>query len=259
MRSRWCSIVLIIFFISCSSIQRKEGEWVSIFNGKDLEGWSPKFTGEKYGVNYLNTFQVRDGKLVVNYNAYDTFDNNFGHIFYREKLSQFRLRLEYRFIGQKVTGAPSWAFKNSGIKYHSLHPSELPLDQVLLVAPEAQILGSDGKMKRFTGNVCTAGTHIEMNNRLITEHCTNSSYPAINDTTWVKMELEVHGSELIGHKINGKKVLEYSKPQYDDSDEFAKELIKKGYPKILSEGYVALQAEGHPIEFRNIELMKLND
>src|SRR6056297_3388226 len=103
MRNRWCSIVLILFFISCSSIQRKEGEWVSIFNGKDLEGWSPKFTGEKYGVNYLNTFQVRDGKLVVNYNEYDTFDNNFGHIFYREKLSQFRLRLEYRFIGQKVT------------------------------------------------------------------------------------------------------------------------------------------------------------
>ncbi|ASV32456.1 3-keto-disaccharide hydrolase [Maribacter cobaltidurans] len=259
MRSKWCTVITIIFFVSCSSVQKKEGVWVSIFNGKDLEGWSPKFTGEKYGVNYLNTFRVKDGKLVVSYDGYDTFDNKFGHIFYKEKLSQFKLRLEYRFIGEKVTGAPSWAFKNSGIKYHSLHPSKLPLGQVLLVAPEAQILGGDGKMERFTGNVCTAGTHIEMNNRLVTEHCTNSNYPAINDTAWVKMELEVHGSKLITHKINGKKVLEYSAAQYDDSDEFAKELIKNGYPKILSEGYVALQAEGHPIEFKNIELMKLDD
>ena len=259
MRSNWFTVPILMFFISCSSVQKNEAAWVSIFNGKDLEGWSPKFTGEKYGVNYLNTFQVKDGKLVVNYGGYDTFDNNFGHIFYKEKLSQYKLRLEYRFIGEKVTGAPSWAFKNSGIKYHSLHPSKLPLDQVLLVAPEAQILGGDGKTQRFTGNVCTAGTHIEMNDRLITEHCTNSSYPAINDTTWVKMELEVHGSKLITHKINGKKVLEYSNPQYDESDEFAKELIKNGYPKILSEGYVALQAEGHPIEFKNIELMKLDD
>ncbi len=113
--------------------------------------------------------------------------------------------------------------------------------------------------ERFTGNVCTAGTHIEMNDSLITEHCTNSGYPAINDTSWVKMELEVHGSDKIIHKINGEVVMEYSKPQYDDTDEFARELMEKGYPRIISEGYIALQAEGHPVEFKNIELLKLDE
>jgi hypothetical protein len=252
-------VVVIVFIMTCSCTQKKDIEWISIFNGKDLKGWSPKFTGQEYGENYLNTFQVKDGKLIACYDAYDNFDNNFGHIFFLEKLSRYRLRLEYRFVGEAVPGSPSWAYKNSGIKIHTPHPSQLPLDQTLLVAVEAQILGGDGKTERFTGNVCTAGTHIKMNDSLITEHCTNSSYPALNDTTWVKMEIEVHGSEKIIHKINGQIVLKYSEPQYDDTDEFARELMEKGHPRIISEGYIALQAEGHPVEFRNIELMKLDE
>ena len=248
-------IIVILLFYSCKN--KTKNEWIPIFNGKDLKGWSPKFTGLAYGQNYLNTFQVQDGKLIVNYDAYKDFDNDFGHIFYWEKLSRYRLRLEYRFVGETVPGAPSWAFKNSGVKFHTPHPSKLPLDQKLLVAVEAQILGGDGITERFTGNVCTAGTHIEMNDSLITQHCTNSDYPAIDDTSWVSMEMEVDGSERIVHKINGQVVLEYSRPQYDDTDEFAKELMGKGHPRIISEGYIALQAEGHPIEFRNIELMKL--
>ena len=209
------TIVLLVITTTFSCKQKKDSEWTPIFNDKDLEGWSPKFTGEAYGVNYLNTFQVKEGKLIASYDDYDNFDNKFGHIFYREKLSWYRLRLEYRFVGELVPGAPSWGFKNSGIKYHTPHPSELPLDQTLLVAVEAQLIGGDGQTERFTGNVCTAGTHIEMNDSLITEHCTNSGYPAINDTSWVKMELEVHGSDKIIHKINGEVVMEYSKPQYD--------------------------------------------
>ncbi len=259
MKNLMYPLILVIFVLTCSCKQKKDSEWVPVFNGEDLTGWSPKFTGQEYGVNYLNTFQAKDGKLIACYDAYDTFDNNFGHIFYKEKLSRYRLRLEYRFVGEMIPGAPFWAFKNSGIKYHTPHPSELPLNQTLLVAVEAQLIGGDGETKRFTGNVCTAGTHIEMNDSLITQHCTNSNYPAINDTSWVKMELEVHGSEKIIHKINDQVVMEYAKPQYDDTDAFARELMEKGHPKIISEGYIALQAEGHPVEFRNIELLKLDD
>lgn len=258
-KSLFYPVVLIVFILTCSCEQKKSREWTPIFNGKDLTGWSPKFTGQEYGENYLNTFRVKDGRLIACYDAYENFENNFGHLFYQEKLSKYRLRLEYRFVGEAVPGAPSWAFKNSGIKLHTPHPSELPLNQVLLVAVEAQILGGDGKTERFTGNVCTAGTHIEMNDSLITRHCTNSSYPAINDNSWVQMEIEVHGSEKIIHKVNGKVVMEYTKPQYDDTDEFARELMEKGHPRIISEGYIALQAEGHPVEFRNIDLMKLDE
>jgi hypothetical protein len=249
--------VLLVLTSACS--QKKEPEWVSIFNGKDLTGWSAKFTGQEYGKNYLDTFQVKDGKLIVSYDAYDKFDLNFGHLFYDKKLSRYKLRLDYRFVGELTEGAPHWAFKNSGIKFHTPLPSVLPLEQRLLTAVEAQILGGDNKTERFTGNACTAGTHIEINKKLITEHCTNSNYPAISDNSWVTMEIEVQGSEKAIHKINGQVVLEYSAPQYDDTDKFATELMEKGHSRIISEGYIALQAEGHPIEFRNIELLNLSE
>lgn len=258
-QNRPAFLFLVAALLLCSCKQQKTSEWIPIFNGRDLSGWSPKFTGQAYGENYLNTFLVQDGKLVASYDAYTHFDNNFGHLFYGEKLSRYRLRLEYRFVGEAVPGAPEWAYKNSGIKIHAPHPSELPLDQTLLVAVEAQILGGNDTSERFTGNVCTAGTHIVMDNQVITRHCTNSNYPAIRDSSWVQMEVEVHGSESIIHKVNGEIVMKYSKPQYDDQDAFARKRMEDGYPRIISEGYIALQAEGHPVEFRNIELMKLEE
>ena len=40
-------------------------DWIQLFNGKDLEGWTPKFTGYPLGVNHLNTFRVEDGLFKV--------------------------------------------------------------------------------------------------------------------------------------------------------------------------------------------------
>lgn len=216
-----------------------------------------KITGSEAGKNYLNTFRVEDGKLVVSYDEYESFDNRFGHLFYQEKLSHFRLRLDYRFTGEQTPGAPEWAFRNSGIKFHSQPLETIPIDQTLLVAIEAQLLGGNGLDERPTGNVCTAGTHIEMNGNLITEHCINSSSDTFHGDQWVTIEIEVHGNELVIHRVNGKEVLRYTRPQLDDSDPFAQELIASGVPRMLKEGHIALQAESHPVEFRNIQLMKL--
>ena len=253
---RHWSIIVLIYCLGCST---NTENWQSIFNGRDLNGWTPKFTGHELGVNYKDTYQVRNGSLVVNYDNYDSFDDKFGHLFYKEKLSNYRLRLEYRFVGEQVPGAPEWAFKNSGVKFHSQEPELIPVDQRLLVAVEAQLLGGNGSDERPTANVCTAGTHIEMNGELITEHCTPSSSPTFHDDEWVKFEMEVRGNDQVSHWINGQKVFEYEKPQLDTEDPFANELIKLGRPVMLSEGYIALQAESHPVEFRNIELLILED
>ena len=235
----------------------KKGEWESIFNGKDLSGWQMKITGYELNDNYAHTFQVKDGKLIVSYDEYDTFHNAFGHIFYKEKLSDYRLRLEYRFVGEQVAGGPEWGYRNSGIKFHAPPPELIPKDQTLLVAPEMQLLGGNGVDERPTGNICTAGTHVVMNGKLHTQHCTNSSSPTFHGDQWVQAELEVHGNGKVLHRINGVVVMEYEQPQLDDSDEFARELMAKGFPRMLSEGYIALQAESHPIDFRNIELLDL--
>jgi hypothetical protein len=234
------------------------GRWVSLFNGKNLEGWKVKLAGYELNDNYRNTFRVENGILKVSYDQYDKFNGEFGHLFYKDKFSHYILRVEYRFVGDQAPGAPQWAFRNSGVMLHSQSPESMSKDQSFPVSIEAQFLGGNGKDQRSTGNLCTPGTHVVMNGELITRHCTNSRSKTYHGDQWVTMEVEVHGDSLIKHLVNGEVVLAYEKPQLDENAPDAQKLIKNGR-KLLSEGYIALQAESHPIEFRKVEILLLKE
>ncbi len=232
------------------------GRWVSLFNGKDLEGWTIKIRGCDLGENYLETFRVENGVLRVAYDRYEKFDGRFGHLFFREKFSHYRLRAEYRFVGNQTPGGPSWAFRNSGLMLHCPAPEAMRKDQDFPVSIEVQLLGGDGVGKRSTANLCTPGTHVVMGGKLVTQHCTDSRSQTYHGDQWVTVEVEVRGGGVIRHYVNGDLVMEYEKPQWDEGDGDAKGLIKDG-DKVLREGYIALQAESHPVEFRKVELMVL--
>ncbi|MBX6316180.1 MAG: DUF1080 domain-containing protein [Isosphaeraceae bacterium] len=234
----------------------EKGRWVSLFNGKDLTGWTVKIKGYEPGENYGNTFRVEDGILKVSYDQYPKFDGKFGHLFSQHKYANYRLRIEYRFVGDQCPGGPSWAVRNSGVMIHSQSPESMRKDQDFPVSVEVQFLGGNGREERPTGNVCTPGTHIVMDGQLITRHCTNSKSKTYHGDQWVTVEVEVHGNGTIKHLVNGETVLEYEKPQLDANDPDAKRLIKDG-DKMLHEGYIALQAESHPIEFRKVEILPL--
>ena len=93
-----------------------------------------------------------------------------------------------------------------------------------------------------------------MKDKLVTRHCFNSKSKTYRGEGWVTVEVEVRGSKVIRHLIDGKEVLSYQKPQLDPRDADAKKLIKDG--KLLLEGgYISLQSESHPVEFRKVELM----
>ena len=235
----------------------EEEGFVPLFNGKDLTGWTPKFAGSELGVNYKDTFRVQDGLLTVSYDHYDKFNNEFGHLFYKGSFSHYRLRAEYRFIGEQVAGGPGWAFRNNGLMVHCQDPKTMTKDQSFPVSIEVQLLGGNGKNERSTGNLCTPGTHVVMNNQLVTQHCTNSKSKTYHGDQWVTAEVEVHGNRLIRHIINGEVVLEYSEPQLDDSDADAKKLLAAGADRMVGEGYLSIQAESHPTQFRKIELLPL--
>lgn len=232
--------------------------WIALFNGKDLEGWTPKIKGYPAGENFGNTFRVDNGVLKVSYDQYPRFDNRFGHMFSRHKYSKYRLRIEYRFVGDQCPGGPSWAIRNSGVMIHSQAPESMRKDQDFPVSIEVQFLGGDGRKERPTGNVCTPGTHIVMDGKLITQHCTNSTSRTYSGDQWVTSEVEVHGNGTIKHTINGETVLVYEKPQLDPKDADARSLIRDG-KTALEGGYIALQSESHPIEFRKVELLPLDD
>jgi hypothetical protein len=258
MRSRTVIIGLALWALCGAARPTYQSGWISLFNGKNLDGWTVKIKGYPAGENFGETFRVEDGVLKVSYDRYPKFDGRFGHVFTKHKYSSYRLRLEYRFIGEQCPGGPSWALRNSGAMIHSQSPQSMREDQDFPVSVEVQFLGGNGKDQRPTGNVCTPGTHIVMDNKLITQHCTNARAQTYHGDQWVKIEVEVHGDGRIKHLVEGQTVIEYEKPQLDPGDPDAKPLIAGG-DKRLREGYIALQAESHPVEFRNIEIMPLSE
>ena len=237
----------------------KKGEWISLFNGKDLTGWTPKIRYHKLGENPGNTFRVEDGLLTVSYDdGYDKFDDTFGHLFYEKPFSHYRLRVEYRFLGEQCPGGPGWALRNSGVMIHGEDPKTMGKDQDFPASIEVQLLGGNGKDRRTTSNLCTPGTNVVMDGKLFTPHCTSSSSETYHGEQWVTAELEVRGSGTIKHIIDGKTVLEYSQPQLDPKDAHSRELIKlAGGEKLLSSGTISLQSESHPVQFRKVEILLL--
>jgi len=261
---RWLAIAVVIGMGVCNAAARgqeakpAEAGWISLFNGKDLTGWTPKIKGYELGENFGETFRVENGVMKVSYDQYNKFDRKFGHIFYKDKFSHYRLKIEYRFVGEQCPGGEGWATRNSGVMLHCQPPETIPKDQDFPVSIEVQFLGGLGKGPRTTGNLCTPGTHVVMNGELIKRHCTNSKSQTLDGDQWVTAEVEVRGDKTIKHFINGEEVLAYEQPQYDDSDATARPLIKDG-PKLIKEGYISLQSESHPIEFRKVELLPLKE
>jgi hypothetical protein len=233
-------------------------EWISLFNGKDLNDWIIKIRGHEVGENFGNTFRVNNGMIEVRYDKYTTFDNQFGHLFYKQPFSNYRLRVEYRFVGEQVPGAPDWAIRNSGAMLHSQDPRTMPAGQDFPISIEFQFLGglSNG-MARSTGNMCSPGTNIVYGGKLETRHCINSTSETFNGDQWVVAEAIVLGNKKVTHLINGKSVIEYSEPQVGGGAVSGHNPAVKQDGKPLTEGYIALQSESHPVDFRKVELLNL--
>ena len=247
-----------ILLTGCQSNNADEEEWIALFNGRDLDDWIPKIRYHAVGENYANTFRIEDGLFTVSYEGYAAFNQQFGHIFYKEPYSHYRLRVEYRFIGEPLADTPGWAYRNSGAMVHSQDPATMPPDQDFPISIEVQFLGglSDGK-SRPTGNMCSPGTHIEYEGEFNETHCINSTSPTFDGDQWVLSETLVLGSEKFVHYINGQAVIEYANTTFGGGvvSGHRPEMKPDGEP--LGEGYISLQSEGHAIQFRRVELLNL--
>ena len=185
-------------------------KWIQLFNGKDLEDWTIKVNKHPLDENFNNTFRVENGYMVTRYDEYKEFHEEYGHIFYKTPYSRYKLRVEYRVVGEQVPGGQGWALKNSGIMFHSQSPESMGTDQPFPVSIEAQFLGGIGEGERTTGNLCTPGTHVVMDGELITRHCTSSTSKTFHGEEWIDFELVVYSDSIIHHIVEGDTVLTYS-------------------------------------------------
>lgn len=250
--------LLFFFTLSCSPKDQKE-EWVSIFNGKDINDWVVKIHHHEVGENFGNTFRVEDSILKIRYDQYADFNDQFGHLYYKNPLSHFRLKFEYRFVGEFQKGAPDFTLLNSGVMFHSQDPHSMPKEQNWPISVEMQLLAGLGDgTPRPTGNMCSPGTEIFYQGKLYDGHCLNSTSQTYDGDQWVSGELIVLGDSLITHVINGDTVLQYTKPTMGGGvvNGYDSTLWQPGKP--LTSGFIALQSEGQPIDFKNIQLLDLS-
>ncbi|MEQ8218018.1 MAG: DUF1080 domain-containing protein [Arenibacter sp.] len=243
-------LIIGLGLISSECSAQKNIKWKQLFNGKDLNDWQIKIRYHKLNDNFGNTFQVNDGNIQVRYDQYTQFDEQFGHLFYKEPFSSYLIGVEYRFVGDQVKEGPGWAYRNSGIMVHGQDPSTMSVDQDFPNSIEVQLLGGNGKDERSTANLCTPGTQYEIDGKIIKQHCTNSTSKTYHGDQWTRVEVLVLKDSLIVHYVNGEEVMRYTKPQLDP---------KKGSEQgeLLKSGSISLQSESHPVDFRKVEIIDL--
>jgi len=199
---------------------------------------------------------VEDGVMKMSYDKYEgDFDGRFGHLFTEELYSYYRIRVEYRFVGEQAPGGPEWAFRNSGIMIHGQPVETMQKDQDFPICIEVQLLG--GERDRTTGNLCTPGTNVVMGDKLVTAHCVSSTSKLLTGDQWVTAEAIVHGAASVRHLINGEEVLSYEMSQMgggnvrftlDLPDEpvmmsIDRRLISQAITNLVKNGAEAVQAK----------------
>jgi hypothetical protein len=259
------ALVALLVLTACAPpkpevlVAAPSGHWISLLNGKNLDGWTVKIAGQDLGDNYRNTFRVEDGLLKVSYQQYDHFGDRFGSLFYNRKLSHYWIRAEYRFTGDLAPGAPRWAYKNSGLQLHCQPPETLRKDQQFPVSVEFDIVGGRFMGSRPTGDVCQNGTHVLIGGKPVKGLCSDVGDLTIRDDRWVTVLAEVDGAQRIRQIVNGALVVEYTNVILDEGNVDARRLLAAGADKSLSSGYISIQSNGYPIEFRRIEVLPLDN
>ncbi len=228
----------------------------SIFNGKDLDGWTMKVNKYPLGENFGNTFRVEDGILKIRYDQYgDDFDERFGALYFDKKLKNFNLKLDYRFVGETAPGAPEWGFRDSGVQILSQSPSSVKIDQPFPVSVEYNLHGGDGTKDRPVGEVCANGMKVKINGETNSSYCSPATIKkTYHGDQWVNLEIDVKDG-VIKHFSNGEEILTYTDPILDAEHDLGKQFIKDGNTTV-SDGYISFQSNSHPIDFKNIELVE---
>lgn len=268
------AFLLLFFALGCSTTKKvdqiAESEWIDLFNGKDLTGWDIKIAGHELNDNYKNTFKIKpEGILAISYDEYEQFDDKYGHLYYEQPFSHYKLKFDYRFLGEQIKGGAPWNVRNSGVMIHSQSAQSNSLKQHFPVSVEVQLLGGLNEGERHTANICTPGTYVERSGQADKTHCIDSNSKTYHGDQWVSVEVIVLGDSIIHHIVERDTVITYHKPRIDkvfvNEANYNWETAYVNDPQswmdqanqLIPSGYIALQAESHAIDFKEIKLLNL--
>jgi hypothetical protein len=90
------------------------------------------------------------------------------------------------------------------------------------------------------------------------DKCSKLSDITIPGDEWVTILAEVQGGTRMRQIVNGALLVEYTDLLLDEKDADARRLLSSGADRALTAGYISIQANSHPIEFRRIEILPVD-
>jgi hypothetical protein len=124
---------------------------------------------------------------------------------------------------------------------------------------EFDIVGGRFIGSQPTGDVCQNGTHVLVGGATVKGLCSKVSDITIRDNPWTTALAQVDGAARVRQIVDGALVIEYGDITLDEDNADARRLMSSGADKALKSGYVSIQSNGYPIEFRRIEVLPMGD
>lgn len=229
--------------------------WVKIFNGQDLTGWVPLIHKSAFNENVYDTFRVDTANqvLYVSYEDYpqQNFDGRCGLLYYDKYLKDYRVRLTYRFREPQANNPVSWGKNNTGLMIFGIDPRTVMGDPEFPPLIEIQLLGTPSAGGTNNANLCQPGGMwvsklFGADNGSGGGCKASKSGAAPPADQWVTVEAEVHvegDTKVYQYPNMTEPVLVISGPTYNNQ-------------KVMG-GYLALQSESQPVEYKDIELKEL--
>ena len=220
-------LLLTSFFVLLACSQ-KQAESQSLFNGADLSGWHIDVPAMDHNPDTINPFIIRDGMLV-------TLGKPIGHIITDDEYENYRLHIEYRFVG----GAG-----NGGVM---LHTSTLrAVNNLFPQSLEVQMQHGDvGDFWCFQEDIEVVDM---IERRGPKENWGSTDGTLRNIKKLVDAENEPGEWNVLVIECLGDEV----KVQLNNS------IVNYGFNCTAKKGNIALQSEGSEIEFKTIEITPIN-
>jgi hypothetical protein len=217
-------LVIIIIVAACSS-----EETISLINGENLDGWLIDVPAMDNNPDTVNPFIIRDGMLV-------SLGTPGGHLITDDVFNNYRLVAEYRFVGEPG---------NCGILVHAstpralydMFPKSLEVQLQHENAGDFWCIREDIKVDNMVerrGPEEEWGSSEGKSRRIV--NLTDGS--EFDPGEWNTMVIECKGDEI---------------SVWVNSD-----LVNHGYECTATGGQIAIQAEGSEVEFRRLDLTKLD-
>ena len=244
--------------LAIASPASAESEWKSLFNGKDLSGWSVTVDKLPVGQDPDRIVQVREGAIHMYPDADPELKVPFGVITHEGSFSRFHLALEYRWLEKKFAPRKN-AIRDAGLLYHASG-----IEKIWPPSVEYQIQEGDSGDIIFIQESGFSWAHPQPDlapqgqgdasllpeNGGFLRKAKNQTYfgrfPEYDHPGWNRAEVIVHADESAEHILNG-----HTRSRLEHMQHLG--------GGVLKEGKICLQFEGAEIQYRKIEIKELDE